>query len=463
MLFNDASSVPQFTPFVKSHFQKPPVPRAALLRFQECPRLDKLPYSCYTDNITSRKDGTRMTRKLWNKDFILLLQGNAVSTIGDVMYSVAIGFWVYQVTGSSALMGVMSSISLFVTMFLSPFCGSIVDKCNRKWLIVAIDFIQGAIMLSVGVLAYMNSLSVPIVIVAALLAAFGSVFYSPAIGTIMLDIIPKDDLVRGESIHSGISSLINLVGSAFSGAMVAFFGVPLIVCINGLSNVYSALTELLVRVPKTVQQGTRVTVRNILADSAASCKTIFSDKCLKIFVPCAIILNLLNAGPLTLMLPLCLEKGFTVDMYGYSVSILSASYALGALVLGAIKLTPKVRFWVMSIGFSGAVPLLVLTYCSQSFIWMCVFGFAAAFLNCAGNTVFNASLMLALPEENRSAILGFIQSATVGGSALSALIYGLLGEIFPLYLTFAIGSTISLLPMLFMSFHPETQRFVKEH
>ena len=32
-------------------------------------------------------------KKLWNKDFILLLQGCVVSTIGDMMYSVAIGYW----------------------------------------------------------------------------------------------------------------------------------------------------------------------------------------------------------------------------------------------------------------------------------------------------------------------------------------------------------------------------------
>ena len=67
-----------------------------------------------------------MAKKLWNRDFILLLQGNAVSCIGDLMYSVAIGYWVYEQTGSSALMGIMSAISMFVTMFLSPFTGSIV-------------------------------------------------------------------------------------------------------------------------------------------------------------------------------------------------------------------------------------------------------------------------------------------------------------------------------------------------
>ena len=190
-----------------------------------------------------------MGKKLWNKDYILLLQGSTVSLIGDLMYSVAIGYWVYEQTGSSGLMGIMSSISLFVTMFLSPFCGSIVDKCNRKWVIVGIDTLQGTLMLTAGILAYRNALSVPVVLLVALVAAFGNVFYSPAISTLMLDIIPRDDMVRGQSIYSGVHSLINMVGTAFSGVMVAFFGVPLIVVINGLSNLYCAVTELFVHVP----------------------------------------------------------------------------------------------------------------------------------------------------------------------------------------------------------------------
>jgi len=91
-----------------------------------------------------------VNKKLLNKDFILLLQGAAVSTIGDLMYSVAIGYWVYEQTGSSGLMGIMSAISLFVTMFLSPFSGSIVDKCNRKWVLVGMDLLQSVIMLTIG-------------------------------------------------------------------------------------------------------------------------------------------------------------------------------------------------------------------------------------------------------------------------------------------------------------------------
>ncbi len=399
-------------------------------------------------------------KKLWNKDFVLLLQGSTVSTLGDLMYSVAIGYWVYEKTGSSALMGVMSAISMFVTMFLSPFCGSIVDKLNRKWVMVSLDLMQSAVMLTVGIFAYTNKLSIAGVLTAAFLASFGSVFYSPAANTLLIDIIPRDDMVRGQSVFSASSSLVNTVGTAFSGVMVAFFGVPLIVIINGLSNLYSAISELFIRVPKTLRQGESVTAKGVLHDMGSAVKTIFSEPCLKIFIPCAIILNFLSAGSYSLMLPFCMQKGFSVDMYGYLMSITTVASLICVVLLGAIKLKPKARFWVMAISFTSSVVFMVLAFLTESFVIMCIFGFLGAFMNCAGNAVFNASLMLALPEDNRGAILGFVQSACVGGSALSTVLYGVLGDLFPLYIVFAIGSTISLLPMIYLCFHPRVKNFI---
>jgi len=404
-----------------------------------------------------------MHRKLWNKDFILLLQGNAVSTIGDLMYSVAIGYWVYEQTGSSGLMGIMSAISMFVTMVLSPFSGSIVDKCNRKWVLVGMDIMQGVVMLGIGLLAYLDKLNVPGILIAAFLAALGGVFYSPAASTLMIDIIPHDDMTRGQSIFSGSNALINMVGTAFSGVLVAFFGVPLIVIINGLSNLYSAVSELFIHVPRTVQQGAQVSAKSILRDSKEAVRMIFSDKCLQLFVPCSLLINLLAAGPLTLVLPFCMEKGFTVDMYGYLMAIWTAASLICVLVLGVVKLKPKTRFWVLAAGFISSVLFFGLTYISKQFVPLCIMAFLASFANCAGNTIFNASLMLALPEENRGAILGFIQSASVGGTALSAVIYGVLGDVLPLYLVFTVGNLLSLVPMLYLCFTPRTKEFILNH
>lgn len=401
-----------------------------------------------------------MHTRLWNKDYILMLQGNAVSAIGDVLYSVAIGYWVYEKTGSSALMGIMSSISMFMVMFVSPFSGSIVDKCSRKTIIVGMDALRGLIMLLVGALAFTDKLSVPIVLAAAFLASACSVFFSPAVSTLMLDIIPHDDMVRGQSVHTGINSFINLVGKALSGAMVAFLGVPLIIVINGISYLFSAVTEVFIHVPKTCQQGTKVTVSGILRDFGLAIREIFGNRFLRLFVPCALILNLLGAGPMTLMLPFCLEKGFTVDMYGYLMSVETAASLICVSLLGIIKLKPKARYYMMAVGFLVSIPIYILAYLSKQYIPVCILFFLGAFTNCMGNAVFNASLMLALPEENRGAILGFISAASTGGCALSAVIFGVLCDIFPLYLVFVAGNVLTILPMLYLCLHRSTREFI---
>ena len=401
-----------------------------------------------------------MHTKLWNKDYILMLQGNAVSAIGDVLYSVAIGYWVYEKTGSSALMGIMSSISMFMVMFVSPFSGSIVDKCSRKAIIVGMDALRGLIMLIVGALAFTDKLSVPIVLAAAFLASACSVFFSPAVSTLMLDIIPHDDMVRGQSVHSGITSFINLVGKALSGALVAFLGVPLIIVINGISYLFSAATEVFIHVPKTVQQGAKVTVSGILRDFGLAIREIFGNRFLQLFVPCALILNLLGAGPMTLMLPFCLEKGFTVDMYGYLMSVEMAASLICVSLLGIIKLKPKARYYMMAAGFLISIPIYILAYLSRHYILMCVLLFLGAFTNCMGNAVFNASLMLALPEENRGAIIGFVSAASTGGCALSAVIFGVLGDVFPLYLVFVTGNLLTIPPMLYLGLHKNTREFI---
>ena len=403
-----------------------------------------------------------MVKKLWNKNFILLLQSSAVSLIGDLMYSVAIGYWVYQKTGSSGLMGVMSSISLFVTMFLSPFTGTIVDKINRKWVLVIGDAFQGALMLTIGALAYTDKLSVPIVLAAAFLASLGGVLYSPASSTVLIDIIPRDDMVRGQSLFSGVSNTINMIGTALSGVLVAFFGVPLIIIINGCSNLYAAISEIFVSVPKTVNQGAKVSIKSILKDSKIAIKTIFDNPSLRIFIPCAVIINFLGAGPFTLMIPFTAQKGFNEAEYGVLMSMWMASAIACVVLLGIIKFSQRSRYWIMAICFSASCVFLIMTYLSTQFVPMCIFAFLGGFCNTAGNTVFSASMMLALPEENRGAILGFFSSATTCGTAISTVMYGYLGDIFPLYIIFAIGSLLSIVPMMYMCFNRNVRKFILE-
>lgn len=117
----------------------------------------------------------------------------------------------------------------------------------------------------------------------------------------------------------------------------------------------------------------------------------------------------------------------------------------------------------MAVGFTCSVVFFALLYLSRQFIPLCIMAFLASFTNCAGNAVLNASLMLALPEKNRGAIIGFIQAVSVGGTALSAVIYGMVGDVFPLYLVFTVGNLLSIPPMLFLCFNSKTKKFILEN
>lgn len=404
-----------------------------------------------------------MHKKLWNKDYILMLQGDAFSTLGDILYSVAIGYWVYDQTGSSALMGIMSSISMFMTMIVMPFSGTIIDKCNRKAVIVGMDVARGIIMLVIGLLAFLGELGVPAVLVAAFLASGCTVFFEPAVNTLYLDIIPHDDMVRGQSVQGGVNTFLQLIGTAFSGAVVVFLGVPLVIILNGVSYLTSAFTEMFITVPKTKAQGEPVTVKGLMKDFKVAILEIIHNRYLRLFMPCALILNLLGAGTFTLMLPFVLDKGFSVEDYGYLMSVSTVGSFLCVIILGIVKFKSKTRYWLMSAGFISSTVIYLIAYLTNDYWILMIMMFLGSFGNMLGNGVFNACLMLALPEDNRGSILGFFQSACTGGCALSAVVYGFLCDAFPINIVFAVGSALSILPMAYMCFHKDAKDFITTH
>ena len=78
--------------------------------------------------------------RLWNINYLLLWLGQAISALGDVVYAIALGFWILKVTGSTALMGTLMAVSALPRVIVSPFAGVVVDRSDRKWLLISRPF-----------------------------------------------------------------------------------------------------------------------------------------------------------------------------------------------------------------------------------------------------------------------------------------------------------------------------------
>lgn len=88
---------------------------------------------------TTRNESPNKPRFL-SLSLYLLLQGEFISVMGDMIYEIGRGFWVLAFTGSTVIMGTLMDISVLPSVLLSPFAGVIVDRSNRKKLIYFYDF-----------------------------------------------------------------------------------------------------------------------------------------------------------------------------------------------------------------------------------------------------------------------------------------------------------------------------------
>jgi DHA3 family macrolide efflux protein-like MFS transporter len=98
--------------------------------------------------------------KLWTTNFLLLWQGQLVSILGDVVYAIALGFWILAKTGSTGLMGGLMAASVLPRILASPVAGVVVDRFDRRRLMIWMDVIRGAAVVAIAAAALAGFLQV---------------------------------------------------------------------------------------------------------------------------------------------------------------------------------------------------------------------------------------------------------------------------------------------------------------
>lgn len=187
--------------------------------------------------------------KLWNINFALLWQGQLVSSFGDSVYDIALGFWILAKTGSTALMGLLMAAIAIPRVILSPIAGTYVDRHNRRRILIMSDIVRGIVITFVGIAALMGFIEIWMVLVSGIILGVCGSFFNPAVQSSIPDIVPKDKLVKANSSFSLIGTATNIIGNTAGGFLYQFLGAPLMFLINGLSYIFSACTEVFIKIP----------------------------------------------------------------------------------------------------------------------------------------------------------------------------------------------------------------------
>jgi MFS family permease len=184
-----------------------------------------------------------------NGPFSAIWLGQVVSSLGDRVHQVALVYLVARATNSSPLaLGLVFAAMTLPAVLVGPLAGALVDRWDRKWVMVGSDLIRAGIVCLIPVASGLN---VGLVVVLVFMLAAVSSFFRPARSAALPQVVPEEDLLTANSSIWIADTVSDLAGYSLGGLFVAFLGSSLALAfwIDGASYLVSGALVAAVVIP----------------------------------------------------------------------------------------------------------------------------------------------------------------------------------------------------------------------
>ncbi|MBL7162379.1 MAG: MFS transporter [Anaerolineales bacterium] len=189
---------------------------------------------------------------LQNRNFVFLWLAESISLLGDIVFQFSINWLILAETGSALQIGGNLVVSVIARVFFKSVAGVLADRWNRRWLMVSSDLLRGGLVLCLATLLWLMPFNILYIYIGNFLLTSISSFFMPAFQATIPNVLDKNALVAGRSLTMGTARLLQTLGSAASGLLIAMFGVHWGILINALSFFLSALAIFMIRISRAV-------------------------------------------------------------------------------------------------------------------------------------------------------------------------------------------------------------------
>lgn len=390
---------------------------------------------------------------LMNRNLALLLSGQFVSQIGDKFYMLALAIWVLETTKSTALMGGVLFCSLFPTFLFGFVAGAVVDKYDRKSIIVAADFIRGLVVLVVACLFFLDLLNIYIVLISQILLSVCAAFFNPAIPAVIPQIVDKNNLARANSMTGFVRGFSSMIGPALGGIAAAALGYTAVFTFNAVSFIISALFECFLNIPRHHNQ--KVAHAGIMENTIEGLIYIFRHKGLVIILMMVAIIHFF-VGSIEVLMPVLANElsGTGAKNLGYLQTFFGLGTVLMALLVSFYSIDGKeVGLLFGGVCAFGTVCLAIAHILSSGLVnvgfYLGLFVLLGSFIILAA-TCFRTILQKNVANEMAGRVFG--AAGTIGDISIpiAMLIYGFLLKIASCNLLLSVtGVFLMLLSVIF--------------
>ncbi len=392
----------------------------------------------------------------WAPRFFVIWTGQALSMLGSALVQFALVWWLTSSTGSATVLSVATLIALLPQILVSPFVGPLVDRLDRRRIMILADLGVAAATAVLMLIFLYGRVQLWHIYVAMAARSLGQAFHSPAMISSTSLLVPDEHLTRISGLNQTLHGLINIIAPPVGAILISTLpmqGVLAIDLVTALLAV-SPLFFISIPSPSADKGGSRKgsALSSYVADLKAGLNYVFAWKGLFALILLAMMLNFLLA-PAGSLMPIFVTKVFgrgAIDLAAVETAI-GAGVILGGLILSAWG-GFKRKILTSLVGVSGmGLGVLIVGITPADLFALTI---AASFITGVTQVFANGSLSAILMSTVRRDMQGRVFSLLSAGAAammpLSLMIAGPLSDRFGIR-TWYIGGGIVCIAVSLLS------------
>lgn len=281
-----------------------------------------------------------MNQKLFSKDFTFVVIGQIISLFGNATIRFALPLYLLNLTGSSALYGVVTACAFIPAILLSPVGGIVADRVDKRNIMVTLDFFTAAVIVTFFLLK--NEWNpVPLLTVTLMLLYGIAGAYQPAVQASIPALVSQENFIAANSVVNAVSSFASLAGPVLGGVLYSAYGLDPVLWVCTVCFTVSAVMEIFIKIPfqrqpsdggvlKTAKTDFAESIRFIRREKPVIGKVLLSVCGMNLFLSAMILV----AMPYLITEVLHLEAAQTNRLYGFAEGALAAGGLAGGIGAG---------------------------------------------------------------------------------------------------------------------------------
>jgi DHA3 family macrolide efflux protein-like MFS transporter len=291
----------------------------------------------------------------WKLPFFTIWTGQQLSWIGSAVAGFALVWWLTETTGSATMLAVGTLLTMLPGIVLGPFAGALVDRWNRRLVMLVADSIVALFSAWLAVLFWTGAIQIWHVYVIMFVRSIGGAFHWPAMTASTTLMVPKDRLDRVAGLNQTIGGAVNVISPPLGAFLLSILPLHGIMAIDVLTAAFAIVPLFFVHIPQPKKTAAREAQSKptLRADMREGLRYVIGWPGLLGICLLATLLNFTMAPAMSLM-PLLITDHF--DGEALQLGWMNSAWGVG-LVLGGLLLSAwggfKRRIITVLIGIIG--------------------------------------------------------------------------------------------------------------